>query len=145
MKKYIVTGGAGFIGSALVRGLLALEDGTVEVIDNLSTGRELNLTEVESRITFHRVDIRDFDAVRSAAGNQDVIVHLACIIPPASNSNPRLAKDVNVNGTATLIKAASAMNRPPRIISVAIEKRPAVVSRARCAARPCCWPRRPRS
>ena len=42
MKKYIVTGGAGFIGSALVRGLLALRDGSVEVIDNLSTGRAEN-------------------------------------------------------------------------------------------------------
>ena len=54
MKKYIVTGGAGFIGSALVRGLLALGDGSVEVIDNLSTGRQDNLTEVASQIAFHR-------------------------------------------------------------------------------------------
>jgi len=58
MKKYIVTGGAGFIGSALVRGLLATGDGSVEVIDNLSTGREDNLTEVESHVGFHRTDIR---------------------------------------------------------------------------------------
>ena len=40
MKKYVVTGGSGFIGSALVRGLLARNDGTVEVIDNLSTGHK---------------------------------------------------------------------------------------------------------
>ena len=40
MKKYIVTGGAGFIGSALVRDLLRLGDGSVEVIDNLSTGHQ---------------------------------------------------------------------------------------------------------
>jgi len=43
MKKYVVTGGAGFIGSALVRSLLTLGDGSVEVIDNLSTGRQDNL------------------------------------------------------------------------------------------------------
>jgi nucleoside-diphosphate-sugar epimerase len=50
MKKYIVTGGAGFIGSALVRGLLALRDGSVEVIDNLSTGRAENLADVASQV-----------------------------------------------------------------------------------------------
>ena len=52
MNRYIVTGGAGFIGSALVRALLA--DGRdVHVIDNLSSGKFENLQEVESRITFH--------------------------------------------------------------------------------------------
>ena len=45
MKKYVVTGGAGFIGSALVRGLLNLGDASVQVIDNLSTGHKENLDE----------------------------------------------------------------------------------------------------
>ena len=54
MKQYVVTGGAGFIGSALVRALLAEGDGRVRVIDNLLSGHEKNLEEVRSRIDFDR-------------------------------------------------------------------------------------------
>src|SRR6516225_6203979 len=57
MKKYIVTGGAGFIGSALVRTLLSPGDATVAVIDNLSTGHRRNLDEVVGKIALHQVDI----------------------------------------------------------------------------------------
>ena len=53
MNRYIVTGGAGFIGSALVRALLA-EGRTVHVIDNLSSGTRANLQEVEKQIVFHQ-------------------------------------------------------------------------------------------
>ena len=67
MKHYVVTGGAGFIGSALVRALLALGDGQVRVIDNLLTGHEKNLDEVRSRIAFQRSDIRDYAAVGGSA------------------------------------------------------------------------------
>src|SRR5882724_2927390 len=59
MKRHIVTGGAGFIGSTLVRTLLNQADGEVEVIDNLLTGYEHNLEEVRGRVKFHRLDIRD--------------------------------------------------------------------------------------
>ena len=55
MKRHIVTGGAGFIGSTLVRTLLNQADGEVEVIDNLLTGYEHNLEEVRGRIKVHRV------------------------------------------------------------------------------------------
>ena len=107
MKKHIVTGGAGFIGSALVRALLALEDGTVEVIDNLSTGHELNLTEVESRITFHRVDIRDFDAVRAIVGGADTVFHIAAIPSvPKSVVDPVPSHESNVNGTFNVLRAS---------------------------------------
>ena len=106
MKKYIVTGGAGFIGSALVRGLLALVDGTVEVIDNLSSGSELNLTEVESRITFHRIDIRDFDAVRAIVGGADTVFHIAAVPSvPKSIVDPVPSHESNVNGTFNVLRA----------------------------------------
>ena len=50
MNNYVVTGGAGFIGSSLVRRLLAQGDGSVRVIDNLSTGFDKNLAEVRGQI-----------------------------------------------------------------------------------------------
>ena len=61
MKKFVVTGGAGFIGSTLVRTLLP--HGSVEVIDNLATGNLANLTEVADRVRVHQVDIRDAGSV----------------------------------------------------------------------------------
>ena len=60
MKNVLVTGGAGFIGSALVRGLLG-EEGVerVVVVDNLLTGKQVNLDDVREDIEFHELDIRD--------------------------------------------------------------------------------------
>ena len=108
MKKYIVTGGAGFIGSALVRGLLVLSDGTVEVIDNLSTGHENNLTEVASRITFHRTDIRDFDAIRPIVDGADTVFHIAAVPSvPKSIVDPVPSHESNIDGTFNVLRACS--------------------------------------
>jgi nucleoside-diphosphate-sugar epimerase len=106
MKKYIVTGGAGFIGSALVRGLLALGDGTVEVIDDLSTGRQENLEEVASQIVFHRADIRDFDAVSSILAGADTVFHIAAIPSvPKSIVDPVPSHESNIDGTFNVLRA----------------------------------------
>ena len=62
MNHYVVTGGAGFIGSSLVRGLLATGQ-KVHVIDDLSTGSLDNLEEVADQITVHEYDIRNYDRI----------------------------------------------------------------------------------
>lgn len=106
MKKYVVTGGAGFIGSALVRGLLAMGDGSVEVIDNLSTGRQQNLTEVSSRITFHQVDIRNFEAIRPVVSTADTVFHIAAIPSvPKSIVDPVPSHESNIDGTFNVLRA----------------------------------------
>jgi nucleoside-diphosphate-sugar epimerase len=108
MKRYIVTGGAGFIGSALVRRLLELGDGQVEIIDNLLTGREENLDEIRSRVSFHRLDICDFTAIAPVIQGADVIFHLAAIPSvPRSIHEPQASHDVNINGTFNVFLAAS--------------------------------------
>ncbi|MBS1872891.1 MAG: SDR family oxidoreductase [Acidobacteria bacterium] len=108
MKKYIVTGGAGFIGSALVRALLARGDGRVEVVDNLLTGHRRNLAEVESRIAFHDVDIRDFGAVAPVIAGADVVFHLAAIPSvPRSIADPVPSHEVNTDGTFNVLRAAA--------------------------------------
>ncbi len=106
MSKCVVTGGAGFIGSALVRKLLD-QNSDVEVIDNLLTGCESNLDEVRPRIEFHRVDIRDRAALAPAMRGADVVFHLAAIPSvPRSIDDPVPSHEVNIDGTFNVFRVA---------------------------------------
>ena len=105
-KKILVTGGAGYIGTTLVPKLLA-KGYEVTIYDNLSHGGNQMLPFFRDKnFKFIRGDIRDFDSLREAVRNQDVIVHLAAIVGfPACRTNPEVAKQVNVQGTINLIEA----------------------------------------
>src|SRR5579862_6546385 len=104
--KFIVTGGAGFIGSTLVRTLLAR--GKVAVIDNLLTGHEANLKEVRAQIEFHKVDIRDAAALEPVIRGADTVFHLAAIPSvPRSIDDPVPSHQVNIDGTFNVFRAAS--------------------------------------
>ncbi len=105
--KYLVTGGAGFIGSALVRGLLNEGAGRVTVVDNLLTGHESNLDEVKAGVDFRRVDVRDYADVLSAMQGHDVVFHEAAIPSvPRSIDDPIPSHEVNINGTFNVLRAA---------------------------------------
>ncbi len=107
MKLAVVTGGAGFIGSALVRSLLARGDSQVRVVDNLLTGRESNLQEVLSQIEWNQSDIRDATAMQSAVRGADVVFHLAAIPSvPRSIIDPVPSHEVNIDGTFNVLSAA---------------------------------------
>ena len=108
MRNVLVTGGAGFIGSALVRALLN-EAGVkrVVVIDSLLTGRQENLDEVRGSIEFHRADIRDAAAIEPLFAGIDVVFHQAAIPSvPRSVREPRLTHEVNIDGTFNVLLAA---------------------------------------
>ncbi len=106
MKKSIVTGGAGFIGSALVRGLLAQGDISVEVIDNLLTGHARNLDEVRDRIVFHEIDIRHYTPLAAAIEGADTVYHLAAIPSvPRSIREPVPSHEVNLDGSFNVFHA----------------------------------------
>ncbi len=108
MKKYVVTGGAGFIGSALVRGLLGRGDGSVTVVDNLLTGRAHNLDAIRHQIDFQHADIRDFDAIVPAIRDADVVFHEAAIPSvPRSIDEPVPSHEVNIDGTFNVLRAAA--------------------------------------
>ncbi|MGA2600266.1 MAG: SDR family oxidoreductase [Bryobacteraceae bacterium] len=107
MKKYVVTGGAGFIGSALVRGLIARENGEVHVIDNLLSGSKQNLKEVWSKMTLHVADIRNYDEIFPVIRGADAVFHLAAIPSvPRSIREPVPSHEVNIDGTFNVLRAA---------------------------------------
>ncbi len=111
MSKYVVTGGAGFIGSALVRGLLREGASRVVVIDNLLTGHEENLNEVRSSVEYHAADVRDYDGLAAILRGADVVFHEAAIPSvPRSIQDPVPSHEVNIDGTFQVLRAAAAGN-----------------------------------
>lgn len=116
--RYLVTGGAGFIGSNTVDELVRRGDSVV-VLDDLSSGKEENLTEVRSKITFIRGSITDIESVQKAMQQADYVIHLA-----ARTSVPRSVKDpvdtnkINVDGTLNILLAARD-NRVKRVVYAA--------------------------
>jgi len=106
MALYLVTGAAGFIGSALVHALLERGD-QVRGLDNFETGRRENLHEVSSRIDFREADLLDFQAVQSASQGVDYVLHQAAIPSvPKSIADPARSNRVNVEGTVNVLIAA---------------------------------------
>jgi len=101
-----VTGGAGFIGSHLVKALVKAGH-QVRVLDNLFTGSIENLADVLNTIEFVRGDVRDYGTVESAVRSVDAVVHLAALIDVAESvEKPDLYFDVNVRGTYNVVKAS---------------------------------------
>lgn len=106
MSKYVVTGGAGFIGSNLVRRLIQ-EGHTVTVIDNLSTGRMGNLADVMDRARFVQGDIRDLDLLKLEFEDAEVVFHQAALPSvPRSIADPISTNCNNIDGTLNVLVAA---------------------------------------
>jgi nucleoside-diphosphate-sugar epimerase len=107
MSHYVVTGGAGFIGSAIVRSLLREGAGKVVVIDNLLTGQERNLEEVRASIDFQHADIRNYEEIAGLIRGAAVVFHEAAIPSvPRSIDDPIPSHEVNINGTFNVLRAA---------------------------------------
>jgi UDP-glucose 4-epimerase len=108
MRKFVVTGGAGFIGSTLVRSLLDQGNGEVEIVDNLLTGHKENIEEIRDRVRLHLVDIRDAGALVPILRGADVVFHLAAIPSvPRSIHEPQASHEVNADGTFNVLRAAA--------------------------------------
>ncbi len=108
MATYLITGIAGFIGSALARAVLERGD-QVRGLDNFSTGKRENIAAIRERIDFHEIDLADAAALGDVCRGVDYVLHQA-----ASPSVPRSVKDpvtthrANVDGTLNLLLAARA-------------------------------------
>ena len=111
MKQYLVTGGAGFIGSHIVRALLE-QGASVRVLDNFSSGKRENLQGLEKlknggRLEVYEGDVRDASAVAEAVRGIEIIFHEAAFVSvPESMEKPQDCFDVNITGTSVLFEAA---------------------------------------
>lgn len=106
LAKYLVTGGAGFIGSNIVEELVDRNE-SVRVLDNLSTGRRENIEPFMDKIEFIEGDLRDLDAVRKAVEGVDYVLHQGALPSvPRSIDEPLTTNEVNVNGTLKVLIAA---------------------------------------
>ena len=111
MKQYLVTGGAGFIGSHIVRALLK-QGASVRVLDNFSSGKRENLSGLENlknggRLDIREGDVRDASAVADAVRGVEIIFHEAAFVSvPESMEKPQDCFDVNITGTSVLFEAA---------------------------------------
>lgn len=104
--KYLITGGAGFIGSNIAHQLLSRGE-EVRIIDNFSTGRRINIDDIENKVELLDGDIRDFWTVKDAVEGVDYVLHQAALPSvPRSIENPLTSNSVNVDGTLNLLEAS---------------------------------------
>lgn len=103
---WLITGGAGFIGSHLAR-TLALEGQQVTILDNLSGGNLQNLVPLQDKIRFIQGDICDFSALLNALKGVDYVLHHAALISVAeSMAKPQETERINITGTQNVLEAA---------------------------------------
>lgn len=106
MARYLITGVAGFIGSWLARAVLS-RGGQVRGIDNFSTGRRENISEIVDKIEVHEADLFDLKAAQQACQGVDYVLHQAAIPSvPRSVKDPLESNRANVDSTLNLLVAA---------------------------------------
>ena len=102
--RYVVTGGAGFIGSHITEKLVERSD-IVTVIDNMNTGKEKNLESVKGKINFIKGDILDVDLLEDVTKDVDGVFHQAALASVQDSfDKPDEYHNVNVNGTKNILK-----------------------------------------
>lgn len=105
-RTFLVTGGAGFIGSHIAEGLVERGE-EVRVIDNFLTGKRENISHLFEKIEFIEGDIRDFDTCQRAVEGIDYVLHQAALPSvPRSIATPALTNEINVSGTLNMLLAA---------------------------------------
>lgn len=104
--RFVVTGGAGFIGSHTVDELVR-RGHSVVIFDDLSTGSQENLEEVNDKITFVKATVANLDELRKAMRDADCVLHLAAVVSvPRSVKDPVETNQINVDGTLNVLVAA---------------------------------------
>jgi UDP-N-acetylglucosamine 4-epimerase len=121
-NSYLITGGAGFIGSNIVKYLVKYQAKKIIVLDNLSTGSFQNVQEFDSLENFEFIlgDIRDFELCKSIVSKVDFVSHQAALgSVPRSIQNPEITNEVNVNGFLNILHAVKEQPNIKRMVYAA--------------------------
>lgn len=114
MKKILITGGAGFVGTHLANKLVESKNYEVIVFDNTSLPFEQNISNFNNKlnnISFVRGDVRNKEDLRKSLNNVDIIIHLAAIVSVAvCEENPKLCEENNIQGTRNVFEIAKELN-----------------------------------
>ena len=115
--KYLITGGAGFIGSHLAEKLIARGEQVV-VFDNLSTGSAANLSGIKEKITFQEGNILDKAEIQKLVSESDYVVHLAAALGVFNIVNkPLESLKTNLQGSEVVLEACDKYRKPVLIAS----------------------------
>jgi UDP-glucose 4-epimerase len=115
--RYLLTGGAGFIGSHLAEKLL-LGDNAVVILDNLSTGRDSNIANIRDKIEFVQGNILNKELIFRLVSESDYVVHLAAALGVMKIvNNPLESMKTNLQGTELILEAADKYSKPILITS----------------------------
>jgi len=115
--KYLITGGAGFIGSHLAEKLITRGDEVV-IFDNLSTGSAINLSGIKEKITFHEGNILDKAEIQKLVSDSDYVVHLAAALGVFNIVNkPLESLKTNLQGSEVVLEACDKYRKPVLIAS----------------------------
>lgn len=104
--KYLVTGGAGFIGSHIAQQLVR-QDNDVTIVDDLSTGKLANIYAFEHKVQFVQGDVRDYGLMQKVTKGVDIVFHEAAVASVAKSvEDPVMTDAINVGGTVSVLTAA---------------------------------------
>lgn len=113
MTDVLLTGAFGNVGGYITAELLR-QGYTVRCFDLPTPANQAKAAQFAGKVDLHWGDLRNAAAIQKAVQGVDVILHMAAIIPPASNKDPNLTRAVNIGGTRNLLEAAQAQATPPR-------------------------------
>jgi nucleoside-diphosphate-sugar epimerase len=115
--RVLVTGGLGNVGRSCLAELLLLKHQT-RCLETRTASNEKRARNYRGKVDFVWGDLRQRDIVEAAVRHQEVVVHVAFILPPASDDRPEFAEAVNVGGTRNVIQAMKALPSRPKIIFI---------------------------
>ena len=116
--KVLLTGASGHLGRPVLRELLHQGHIVRCMVRRKRDGRRLTRQGKAGQVEIALGDIRDAEAVQTAVDGQEVVIHLAAVLPPVSDQQPELARAVNLGGTRHLISAMQAQPQPPKLLYI---------------------------
>src|SRR6476660_3147353 len=116
--RVLLTGANGHLGDLTLRELMRQGHTVRCFIRKKEAAKQLQRLGKKGQVEIALGDMRDADALARACADQEVVMHLAAVLPPVSDQQPEMARAVNVGGTQALIQALQALPQPPKLVYI---------------------------